>query len=148
MLELCVLYIYRAYCIIVDLFYRAYSIVNLFTNFRAFLDKFLSILTALCPVYIIIPINVGPRNKSIHLIIGEHITMECYATPWPLWRESWILWHIVEPSFAFGASLSLSPSLIALSFLSLGGLIKEGVVIYNSFLYWIICCCVLLFVLL
>ena len=101
MLELCVLYIYRAYCIIVDLFYRAYSIVNLFTNFRAFLDKFLSILTALCPVYIIIPINVGPRNKSIHLIIGEHITMECYATPWPLWRESWILWHIVEPSFAF-----------------------------------------------
>ena len=48
--------------------------------------------------------------------------MECYATPWPLWRESRILWHIVEPSFAFGASLSLSPSLIALSFLSLGGL--------------------------
>ena len=35
-------------------------------------------------------------------------TLECYATPWPLWRESRILWHIVETSFAFGAILSLS----------------------------------------
>ena len=25
--------------------------------------------------------------------------LECYATPWPLWRESRILWHIIETSF-------------------------------------------------
>ena len=31
--------------------------------------------------------------------------MECYATPWPLWRESRNLLHFIEPSFAFGASL-------------------------------------------
>ena len=49
-------------------------------------------------------------------------TLECYATPWPLWRESRILWRIVETSFAFGDILSLSPSLIAVSFLSLRGL--------------------------
>ena len=48
-------------------------------------------------------------------------TMECYATPWGLWRESRILWHIVETSLTFFATLSHSPSLIALSFLSLGG---------------------------
>ena len=46
--------------------------------------------------------------------------MECYATPWSLWRESRILWHIVELSLAFGGlPLSLSPSLFCLSFLSL-----------------------------
>ena len=32
--------------------------------------------------------------------------LECYATPWPLWRENRILWHIVEPS--------LPPSLLSL----------------------------------
>ena len=41
--------------------------------------------------------------------------MECYATPWPLWRDSRILWHIVELSFAFeGMPLSLPPSFVSL----------------------------------
>ena len=49
--------------------------------------------------------------------------MECYATPWQLWRESRILWHIVELSFAFeGLPLSLS-----LPHLSLFSVLKEGV---------------------
>ena len=53
------------------------------------------------------------------------LTMECYATPWRLWRDGRILWHIVELSFAFeGMPLSLSPSFICLSFLSFGGLIE------------------------
>ena len=51
--------------------------------------------------------------------------MECYATPWPLWRESRILWHIVELSFDFEGCLSPSPSLIGLPFLSLGGLMHN-----------------------
>ena len=33
--------------------------------------------------------------------------MECYATPWPLWRERRNFLHFIEPSFAFGAPLSL-----------------------------------------
>ena len=43
--------------------------------------------------------------------------MECYATPWPLWRDSRILWHIVETSYAFevSCSLSLPPSFASLS---------------------------------
>ena len=51
--------IYRAYRIIVDLFYRAYSIVNLFTYFRAFSNIFFNILTTLCWVYFGGPRNVG-----------------------------------------------------------------------------------------
>ena len=43
--------------------------------------------------------------------------MECR-----LLGDSTILWHILETSFAFGVILSLSPSFIALSFLSFGGL--------------------------
>ena len=35
------------------------------------------------------------------------IKMECYTTPWPLWRESRNLWHFIELSFAFGVPLSL-----------------------------------------
>ena len=42
-----------------------------------------------------------PTTPSERPIAQIHPEMECYATPWPLWRESWILWHIVEPSFAF-----------------------------------------------
>ena len=48
--------------------------------------------------------------------------MECYATPLRLLRDSRILWQIVELSFA---SPSLSPTLIGLSFLSLGGLMLD-----------------------
>ena len=44
-------------------FYQAYSIVDLFTYFKAFSNIFSNILTALCRVYIIIPINVGLRFK-------------------------------------------------------------------------------------
>ena len=33
--------------------------------------------------------------------------MECFAPPWPLWRERRNLWFFIEPSFALGASLSL-----------------------------------------
>ena len=44
-------------------FNQAYSIVGLFTYLRDFLNIFSNILTALCRVYIIIPRNVGPRNK-------------------------------------------------------------------------------------
>ena len=36
------------------------------------------------------------------------LVMEYYATPWSLWRESWILWHSIELSFGFGVPLSLS----------------------------------------
>ena len=58
--------------IIVDLFNLVYGIVDLFTYFRAFSNIFSDILTVFCRVYIIIPINVGPRNKrgafSIHLV--------------------------------------------------------------------------------
>ena len=38
-----------------------------------------------------------------------HVTdgMECYATPWPLWRDSRNLWHFIELTFAFGIPLSL-----------------------------------------
>ena len=66
-------------------------------------------------------------------------------------RESRILWHFIEPSFAFCASLShsLPPSLLSLYFLlytpsfkqnqkehtTLDYSIKEGVVFYNSLLY-------------
>ena len=58
-------HIYRTFSIIVDLFYRAYSIVNLLTYFRAFLNIFLNIITDLCRVYIIIPINIGLRIKRV-----------------------------------------------------------------------------------
>ena len=62
--------------------------------------------------------------------------MECYATPWPLWRESRILWHIVELSFAFeGLPLSPPPSFVSLFCLEGGLRVKEGIVIYNSLLY-------------
>ena len=37
--------------------------------------------------------------------------MECYATPWPLWRESRNLKFFIEPSFALGARAPLSISL-------------------------------------
>ena len=64
------------------------------------------------------------KVNHVSIIILNQLKKECYATPWPLWRESRILWHIVETSFAFGSILSLSASLIALSFLSLGGLMR------------------------
>ena len=50
------------YSIIVDLFYQAFSIVNLFTYFIAFLNIFSNILTTLCWVYNGRLINVGPRK--------------------------------------------------------------------------------------
>ena len=46
-------------------------------------------------------------EDSCFLVFYNVFKMECYATPWPLWRESRNLLHFIEPSFAFGASLSL-----------------------------------------
>ena len=77
------------------------------------------------------------ENSQLNIHLFEPTGMECYTTPGPLWRESMNLWHFIEPSFAFGASLSLFLPHCSL-------LIKEGIVIYNSLLYWIICRCVLL----
>ena len=54
-------YIFRAYSIIVDLFYRAYSIVDIVTYLRAFSNTFLNTLTALSLVNFGEPRNVGPR---------------------------------------------------------------------------------------
>ena len=81
--------------------------------------------------------NLCQKSLALNQIfISKHV-MECYATPWRLWRKSRILWHIVELSFAFeGLPLSLSPSLICLSFL------------FWRRVYWIIWCCVLFIVLL
>ena len=74
------------------------------------------------------------KNKRWQQFPKTELTMECYATPWRLLRDSRILWHIVETSFAFGVilslSLSLPPSLIALSFLSFGGLISYKLTTY------------------
>ena len=54
-------------------FYKTYSLTSVYERchasyyinaiFRAFSNIFSNILNALCRVYIIIPINVGPRNK-------------------------------------------------------------------------------------
>ena len=49
--------------IIVNLYYRAYSIVNLITYFRAFSNIFSNILMPICRAYMIILRNVGPRFK-------------------------------------------------------------------------------------
>ena len=48
--------------------------------------------------------------------------MECYATPWRLWRDSRLLWHIVVLSFVFEclSSVSLPPSFVSL--FAFGGL--------------------------
>ena len=43
--------------------------------------------------------------------------MECYDTPWQLWRECRKCSFVIEPSFALGAPLSLSLLLIVHSFL-------------------------------
>ena len=45
-------------------FIGPYSIVDLFTYFRAFLNIFQNILTPLCRVYIVSQRNLGPRNKT------------------------------------------------------------------------------------
>ena len=52
-------YIYQAYGIIADLFYRAYIIVDLLNYLRAFSNIFLNILMALCRVHFGGPRNVG-----------------------------------------------------------------------------------------
>ena len=57
-------YIYRAYTIIVNLFYGAQTIVDLFTYFRIFSNNiFQNKLMSLYRVYKVIPGNVGQRNK-------------------------------------------------------------------------------------
>ena len=71
------------------------------------------------------------NSPSLSLVFRVHKiwfnSMECYATPWPLWRDSRILWHIVELSFAFeGLPLSLS-----LPHLSLFSVLKEGECLHN-----------------
>ena len=41
------------------------------------------------------------------ILIVIYTEMECYATPWRLWRESWNFLFFIEPSFPFNAPLSL-----------------------------------------
>ena len=70
--------------IIVNLLYRAYSIVNLLTYLRAFSNIFLNILTAHSRVYIIIPINVGPRNKRRAAFSIRHVANKFWNSASPL----------------------------------------------------------------
>ena len=78
-------------------------------------------------------------EDSCFLVFYNVFKMECYATPWPLWRESRNLFFI-EPSFAFSAPLSLYLLLIAHSFLfPLGGCVhifqlknRNGKFVYKS----------------
>ena len=47
------------------------------TYFRSFLNIFSNILTALCRVYIIIPINVGPRKYEGVLLASATVNKIC-----------------------------------------------------------------------
>ena len=46
------------------------------------------------------PFKIQRSSPGVNDIITRaNSAMECYATPWPLWRESRNLWHFVKPSF-------------------------------------------------
>ena len=81
-------YIYRAYSIFVDLFFRHWPFVNLFTYFIHFSNTFLNKLTLLCRVYIIIP-----RSKDYQgvLLASTIVTSYISVSKLPSGKNAWWL---------------------------------------------------------
>ena len=77
-----------------------------FNSFFLFL-LFCSFLCLSFSILLILILSFFPNLLFFDFIASFFHLMECYTTPWPLWRESRNLWHFIELSFAFGVPLSL-----------------------------------------
>ena len=59
-------------------------------------------------VYLQASFSLPDKSKIMWIkILNILHQMECYATPWPLWRVRRNLWFFIKPSFALGAPLFL-----------------------------------------
>ena len=80
--------------------------------------------------------------KQVTKLVRTSFQMECYTTPWPLWRESRNLWHFIELSFAFGVPLSLFLPYCSLFFVFTRVIARlqargtRAAITLNSFIFW------------